>query len=175
MKNDIPPLTHFFRLSDLTQAGSTVTVEAAGDELARLAQWAGIEAVSSFRGEVTLKRNSQTGFVYAAALAASIVQRCVVTLEPVRSRLSRQIVRELILEPKAAPAAGELTLSAGDDDVPETILSPEYDLAAPLLEEFVLAIDPYPRKQGVAFRPPAEPQEKAESPFAVLKSLKKQG
>jgi uncharacterized metal-binding protein YceD (DUF177 family) len=175
MKHDTPPLTHFFRLSDLTQAGSTVTVEATGDELARLAQWADVEAVTSFRAQVTLKRSSQSSFVYEAALVAGIVQRCVVTLEPVRSRLSRQIVRELLLEPKAAPAAGELTLSAGDDDVPETIRSPEYDLAAPLLEEFVLAIDPYPRKQGVAFRLPAEPEEMAESPFAVLKSLKKQG
>jgi uncharacterized metal-binding protein YceD (DUF177 family) len=175
MKNDTPPLSHFFNLSDLTQAGSAVTVEATGDELARLAKWAGVEAVKNFRGQVTLKRSSQSSFVYEAVLSAHIVQSCVVTLEPVRTRLTRQIVRELLLTPKAAASAGELTLSAGDDDVPETIQSPEYDLAAPLLEEFVLAIDPYPRKEGVAFRPPAEPEEKAESPFAVLKSLKKQG
>jgi hypothetical protein len=43
--------------------------------------------------------------------------------------------------------------------VPEEIASLDYDLAAPLLEEFLLAIDPYPRKQGVAFEPPGQPAE----------------
>ena len=56
--------------------------------------------------------------------------------------------------------------------MPETIVSLDYDLAAPLLEEFALAIDPYPRKAGAAFAVPAEPDDAPESPFAVLKTLK---
>jgi hypothetical protein len=41
-----------------------------------------------------------------------------------------------------------------------------------VLEELVLAIDPYPRKPGVAFQPPADEGGQAEHPFAVLKKLK---
>jgi hypothetical protein len=65
-----------------------------------------------------------------------------------------------------------LTVAPGDDDSPEEIESPRYDLAGPLLEEFVLAIA-YPRAAGVAFEA-AVPQTPApESPFAVLKRLKR--
>jgi len=173
MKDDTP-LHHFFDLGDLTQAGSTVEVAARGDELARLARWAGVDAVRTFGATVSLRRMSQTRFGFEADLDADIRQSCVITLEPVQSHITRHVSRELLLAPHAEPQAGELTLSAGDDDVPEAIQSLEYDVAAPLLEEFVLAIDPYPRKAGAAFAPPQEPDDAPESPFAVLKSLKKQ-
>jgi len=169
------PIHHYFNLGDLSQAGSTVTVAAAGDELPRLAQWAGVEAVRKFAATVALRKLSQTRFTFEAELAADIVQNCVVTLDPLKTHIARHIARELLFAPRARPPAGELTLAAGDDDVPETIASLRYDLAAPLLEEFVLAVDPYPRKRGAAFAPPEEPPEAPASPFAVLKSLKGRG
>ena len=43
------------------------------------------------------------------------------------------------------------------------------------MEEFLLAIDPYPRAPGVAFQPPEGMADKPESPFAVLKGLKSGG
>jgi uncharacterized metal-binding protein YceD (DUF177 family) len=173
MKDDQePPLRHIFDLADLSMAGTTVAVEAKGDELARLARWAGVDAVGTFGAVVNLRKLSQTQFAYEAELAADIVQSCVATLEPVETHITRHMTRELHLARRLVPESGELTLSAGDDDVPETIVSPDYDLAAPLLEEFVLAIDLYPRKEGAAFAPPGEPAQAPESPFAVLKALK---
>lgn len=174
MKKTAPPLHHVFDLGDLSQAGANVTIRADKDELRRLAAWAGVDRVKALSAAVTLKKLSQTRFTFEADLDADIVQSCVVTLEPVETHLARRIVRKLHLAPNARPAAGELTLAAGDDDVPETISSLDYDLAAPLLEELVLAIDPYPRKEGAAFAAPAAPSEASESPFAVLKTLKKQ-
>ncbi len=175
MKSISPPLQHMFDLGDVSQAGAAVTVEAGKDDLPRIAAWAGVEAVKSFRGSVDLRRIAVTRFGLEADLEAEIVQNCVVTLEPVTSRIARHIDRELHLVQRAPVDEGELSLAAGDDDVPETITSLDFDLAAPLLEELVLAIDPYPRKPGVAFAPPPEAEEPPESPFAVLKSLKEQG
>jgi uncharacterized metal-binding protein YceD (DUF177 family) len=173
MKNVEPPLQHIYDLGDLSQAGAEVTVAAAPDDLPALAHWAGVDSVKRFAAEVDLRRLSQSRFNYEADLTADIVQSCVVTLEPVETRISRHITRELHLAPRLPKdEVGELTLAAGDDDVPETIQSLDYDLAAPLLEEFVLAIDPYPRKAGVAFDPPIEPEAPQSSPFAVLKALK---
>jgi Predicted metal-binding, possibly nucleic acid-binding protein len=166
------PLQHFFDLGDLTQAGSDVAVVAAPESLESLAEWADVDAVKAFSAAVHLKRVGQNRFALEAELSADVVQACVVTLEPVESHISRKIARELHLSPKLPAEAGELTLSAGDDDVPETILSLQYDLAGPLLEEFALAIDPYPRKEGAAFAPPVDSESAKESPFAVLKALK---
>ena len=175
MKTITPPVQHMFDLGDLSQAGSIVTVQAAPADLPQLAAWAGVEAVRSFKGIVSLRRISHTHFAFEADLEAEVVQNCVVTLEHVTSQIARHLERELQLVPHAPVDKGELTLTAGDDDVPEAITNRNYDLAAPLLEEFALAIDPYPRKGGVAFAQPAEPEEACENPFAVLKSLKERG
>lgn len=169
------PLHHIFDLSDLTHAGSVATVEAGPEERVALAAWAGVESVERFDAQVTLRRLAQTRFNYDAVLTANVTQACVVTLEPVRSQISRQITREMHLAPRFPKESGELTLSAGDDDVPETITGLEYDLAVPLLEEFALAIDPYPRADGAAFTPLGDTEEPQESPFAVLKALKDRG
>jgi uncharacterized metal-binding protein YceD (DUF177 family) len=175
MKHNEPPLQHIFDLGGLSQAGAEVTVKAKAEELPGLAEWAGVDSVKRFMATVSLRRLSQSRFSFEAELTADVVQACVVTLEPVESRISRHITRELQLAPRLPPEAGELTLSAGDDDVPETIASVDYDLAAPLLEEYVLAIDPYPRKAGAAYNPPTEPEASQSSPFAVLKALKDRG
>jgi uncharacterized metal-binding protein YceD (DUF177 family) len=175
MKHIEPPLQHYFELGGLSQAGAEVTVKAKAEELPGLAEWGGVDSVKLFTATVSLRRLSQSRFSFEAELTVDVVQACVVTLEPVESRISRHIIRELQLAPRLPAEAGELTLSAGDDDVPETIASLDYDLAAPLLEEYVLAIDPYPRKAGVAFAVPAAPEAPQSSPFAVLKALKDRG
>jgi uncharacterized metal-binding protein YceD (DUF177 family) len=175
MKTEPAPLEHFYDLGDLTQAGSEVRVVAAPETLPGLAVWAEVEAVKVFSAKVQMKRLGSNRFFFAADLDVDLVQSCVVTLEPVESHISRHLERELHLSPKMPDAAGELTLSAGDEDVPETITSLNYDLAAPLLEEFSLAIDPYPRKEGAAFTPPEGTESAKESPFAVLKALKDRG
>ena len=175
MKREEPPIRQMFDLSDLSQAGTDVAIEAQGDELARLAEWAGVDAVRAFGARVNIRKLNQTRFAYEADLTADIVQSCIVTLEPVETGISRHIERELHITPRVEQEGGILTLAAGDDDVPETIDSTDYDLAGPLLEEFALAIDPYPRKAGVSFTPPAEADAPPESPFAVLKALKDRG
>lgn len=169
------PLKHIFDLGDLTNAGSVAEVKAGPEERVALAAWAGVESVERFGAQVTLRRLAQTRFKLEAILKAEITQACVVSLVPVKSRISREIARELHLAPRLPQESGELSHSAGDDDVPEAISSLEYDLAAPLLEEFSLAIDPYPRADGAAFTPVGDAEEPQQSPFAVLKALKDRG
>lgn len=179
-KQSGPPLQRLFDLGDLSQAGTEIAVEASPDERRAIAGWAGVDSIEAFTATVLLRRLSQTRFSFEADMAAAVTQSCVVTLEPVAAHIARRIARELHQVPRSPSGhvpeeTGELTLSAGDDDVPEPIISLYYDLAAPLLEEFALAIDPYPRKDGAAFVRPAEPEVSQSSPFAVLKALKDRG
>jgi uncharacterized metal-binding protein YceD (DUF177 family) len=171
-----PPFERLYDLGDLSQAGTEVVIEAHGDDLASIAQWIGVDAVEFFKAEVELRRLSQSRFALDAHLVADVVQACVVTLEPVRSRLEREVSRRLFLAPSALrkPRGGEEEWPAApaEDDVAEEISSLRYDLAVPLLEELVLAVDPYPRAPGVVFQAGDEVPDGPESPFAVLKGLK---
>ena len=108
-----------------------------------------------------------------------MVQACVVTLEPVVAKIAHVFTRELHFTGtgRHLPEAADLDLSGHDlsleeEDGPEEIDNMHYDLAGPVLEEFMLALDPYPRCPGVEFDPGAEAVLRPESPFAVLKSLK---
>jgi len=171
-----PPIERLYDLNRLSEAGYETTIALGPEEREKLAAWVDVSNVNKFEGRVSLRRMSSTRFAYMAHLEADLVQACTVTLEPVSSSISMEFTRNLHLVPhvrKMVDFSSELSPAAGDDEVPEEIDSPRYDLAAPLLEEFSLAIDPYPRAPGVAFDVPEEAEEQPESPFAVLGKLKK--
>ena len=170
-----PPMTRFINLSDLTPTGSRIDVTAGPEELEKLSRWADVVAVKAFGAKVDVRKLSLTQFHLAAELTADLEQRCVATLEPVFSHIDWIFARELHYMRRPPGEGGELTLAAGDDETPDEIYDLHYDLAAPLLEELSLAIDPYPRKAGATFEPPAAARLAEQGPFAALKSLKKDG
>ena len=169
------PLTLIYNLGRLGQSGDSATLTADEEQRAGLAKFAGVVAVEEFAGQMTLKKLGPTRFELGFALSAAIVQACVVTLEPVRSRIARDFTRQLHFTPNLRRELKEVVLAPADDEGPEEIDSLHYDLAEPLVEEFLLAIDPYPRAPGVEFAPPEGEGDAAESPFAALKSLKSRG
>ncbi|MBV9570597.1 MAG: hypothetical protein JO056_05075 [Alphaproteobacteria bacterium] len=173
---ETPPFSVPYDLSRLSDAGAEVDVSASEEQRELVAKWAGIDKVGSLAAKVTLGRPAPNRFVYRANLEADITQSCVVTLAPVQSHLSLDISRSLHLS-KAFPraATSQDDLSTGSDEGPEEINSLHYDLAGPLLEEFALAIDPYPRAPGVVFEPPPAETDEAVNPFKVLKTLKRPG
>lgn len=171
MKPDAP-FEKFVELSALSEAGMDIALVPNEAERAQIAAWAEVSAMPHFEAKVTLKRLSPSRFSYAADLKAEVVQPCSVTLEPVTQKIEERFTRELHLThaTRHRPELVELAPGAGDDEAQEEIESTRYDVAGPVLEEFSLAIDPYPRAPGVAYEPP--PDEKPESPFAVLARLK---
>jgi hypothetical protein len=168
------PFSHLYNLNRLGQAGDTVTVTATPAERTALARFADLLRVDAFAGRVELKKTAPNRFRLDFALTADICQACVVTLAEVPSHIERRFLRDLHFSPALRrshepPPAEDVSL---DDDRPEEIDTLHYDLAAPLIEEFLLAIDPYPRAAGVEFQPPGDGDKAPESPFAVLKGLK---
>lgn len=167
------PLSHPYNLNRLGQAGDEVSFSAIDEERAALARFAGVLRVDMFAAHVALRKPAPNRFQLDFILEADIVQACVVSLADVPSHIERRFTRDLHFDPalKRTKEQPEEDLLQ-EDDKPEEIDSLHYDLAAPLIEELVLAIDPYPRAPGVAFEAPKETLPPPESPFAVLKGLK---
>jgi hypothetical protein len=161
-----------YDLADVPDAGFECAIAPGADELCRLAEWAGVEEVVRLAGQIAVRRLSRSRFIIETAFEAEIVQKSVITLEPVRSKIARDFSRTLQLSPEAfADRGGMVAPAAVGDDAPEEIESTRYDLALPLREELSLAIDPYPRAPGESFKAPRE-EDAPESPFAVLEKLK---
>jgi len=172
------PFSLPFDLATLSERGEEFVIALDPAERGAVAAWLGTLGVDRLEATIRLIRESDESFSYAADFLADVVQACVVTLDPVPAHLSGEVKRryrimaKLPLRRRDQPTSVEL--SESDDDT-EILSETEVDLAAPLLEELSLNLDPYPRAPGVAFEPPKEERTPADSPFAVLAKLKEGG
>lgn len=167
------PLERIRDLADLPHAGYESAIVASADELRHLAEWAGVDEVTRLVGHVDIRPQSRTRFLLETDFEADIVQKSVVTLKPLRSTIARSFTRTLQLSPGLQHDADKGGLVTADDEAPEEIDSTRYDLAGPLREELLLAIDPYPRAPGETFALPGE-ADTPKSPFAVLEKLRRE-
>jgi uncharacterized metal-binding protein YceD (DUF177 family) len=126
-----------------------------------------------FAGEVVAE--GRHDWRLEARLAATVVQPCVVTAEPVVTRIETEVVRRFLRE---MPEPTETEAEMPEDDTLEP-LGAVIDPGAVMREALALALPDYPRAPGAElaeadFPPPgAEPIEKARpNPFAVLEHLK---
>jgi hypothetical protein len=175
-----PSFSHFYNLGRLGKAGDTVGFVADPAQRAAIAAWSGVLSVEAFAVTVDIRKLGSTRFRLDYRLTAQVSQACVITLEPVPAALAREFSRQLHFVGTAHRPGSHVELGAGAvfdpeaDEVPEDIESLHYDLAGPALEEYSLALDPYPRSPGAEFPAgtAAEADRGRQSPFAVLKSLK---
>jgi hypothetical protein len=153
-------------------------IEASEAERRSLARRFGLVELRFLAARVTLRRPTQGGLIRLEAdFDAAVVQSCVVTLEPVESRISDRIVLFFGREAAAAKAdPGEIEVSIEADDPPEPIVNGEIDMGEAVAQGLALAIDPYPRKPGAAIGAEAgaaPPAATPPGPFAVLARLRK--
>ena len=86
------------------------------------------------------------------------MQSCVVTLEPVPAHIDEEIAATFLPEEsklgrEGFGQGGEILIDVDGPDSPETFSGDRIDVGALAEEYFGLAIDPYPRKKGVALDP----------------------
>lgn len=168
-----PEAPEFSRPIDVLRigpAGLSLAIEAKADERARLAERMGVNEVRALSADVRLAQRG-AGFAVTVAWRAEIVQECVVTLEPVETRL--EDTAELLFGPSDAgpkAKAEEVEIDPDAADPPEPIVDGQIDVGEVVAEQLALGIDPYPRKPGAVFdheRAELVPEPKV-NPFAVL-------
>ena len=173
--SDQPPYTYPFELAGLSERGAELTLSPDGDERARIAAWLGALEVPRLAATVRLARLDDGVYQYEAEFIADVVQACVVTLEPVPAHHTGTATRRyrvIAKGPRRRPPRDVENEPGEDQDAPEALSSSFLDLAAPVLEELSLILDPYPRAPGVTFEPPKDEPRSADNPFAVLAKLK---
>jgi hypothetical protein len=169
-----------FDLGLVPERGKELVLVPSESERAAIAEWLRVESLGKLEATIQISRHAENEYSYAAHFEADIVQACVVTLAPVSAHISGDASRDFRVRPrqtgsrrrKAAAEPQAIDISILEDDGPELLDSPIVDVAAPLLEELSLALDPYPRAPGVVFEPPPEEEEPVNHPFAVLERLK---
>jgi hypothetical protein len=165
------------RLEDVPEEG--VRFDASADERTRaaIASLAGLRALPSLVGAFSVTRHGGGGLHVVGDITASVVQTCVVTLEPVENEIKEPV--DLVFAPGGgtvpadpdAPARGS---ERGAREPPEELVDGSVDLGALATEFLILGIDPYPRKPGVVFEG-VSVGEAGSSPFAALAKWREKG
>jgi uncharacterized metal-binding protein YceD (DUF177 family) len=137
--------------------------------------------VDSFGADLQIGRWKRDGVRIKGRVRANIVQSCVVTLDPVPSEIDESFEQIFVpenskLARRPANDAGEMVLDPDGPDLPESFTGDTIDAGEVVTEFAALAIDPYPRKEGIEFADHIEDtgeNDKKPSAFAALKDWKK--
>jgi len=171
--SDTHPFARHLALSAISPAGGDREFVATESERAAIVEEFGLVELRSLAGHLHLKRSGDLVTI-EGRIVAEAVQSCVVSLQPVVERIDQAFTRRLMRGQPAEPSTVEETIEIGEDDPPDVFAGDSIDVGLVLLEEFALALDPYPRAPGVEFVVPLEAAaDEPDSPFAVLKSLGK--
>lgn len=162
--------SHRVARQDVPEEGLHVNLE--GDQAVRaaLAKTAGLRDLPRLQASFDLTRRPDDAIHVTGEVSATVVQDCVVTLEPIEQNLLEAI--DLVFVPQAADQGQGPDVNLGEGEPPETMAGGTVDLGAIATEYFLLGVDPYPRKAGAEFKS-ASAGGPAESPFAALAALKK--
>ncbi|SEW21781.1 Uncharacterized ACR, COG1399 [Aliiroseovarius sediminilitoris] len=174
---DALPFTHPIRVADLP-TGRPTQFELVPDQAAcdAIADDLGITGVRKLRFTGQLKPLGKHDWQMAADLGATVVQDCVVTLNPVTTRIDDTVERRW-LSHFNEPAGGEEVEMPEDDSV--DALRDVIDLGQVMIEALALALPLYPRVEGAEIQASvfAEPGTKPMTdddakPFAGLSELR---
>lgn len=139
------------------------SVEAAADELVPIATRLQLPAVATLRCDFHLRRSERSVIEASGMLRAVVTRVCVVTLDEFEQAVAEPF------EVRFVPAGSES--ESEDPDTPDEIPYPAgaIDLGEAAIEQLALALDPYPRKPGLA--EPDESESDIPHPFAALAAL----
>jgi len=161
------------KLSEVPEDGRRIDLAPDAATRAAVAGFAGVLDVPRLQADFNLSRVGADSLRVAGQVSATVVQRCVVTLDPVHNEVEEEI--NLVFAPPAREDAAAKALQSPDAEDPvEELRHGAVDLGAIATEFLVLGLDPYPRKPGATFDSPAEDDPSAH-PFAALASLKAGG
>ncbi|MEL6685167.1 MAG: DUF177 domain-containing protein [Pseudomonadota bacterium] len=142
----MPPLPKsHLRLADLATRKPTVfELVPTADERKAVAEALSIVGIKKLRFAGELVPQGRTDWVMSADLGATVVQNCVVTLDPVTTRIDEAVARSYVADlPEIAASEVEMPDDDTVEALPETL-----DLAAVMTEALSLALPPYPRSEG---------------------------
>jgi uncharacterized metal-binding protein YceD (DUF177 family) len=168
-----PRTPEFSRPVDLARLGREEAlheIAASEAERAALARRFGLLSLDRFEARVRLRRLAGGMVRLAAAFEADLVQECVITLEPVPSRLEERFS----LVYGALEATTEVILDEAEETV-EPLEGDRIDIGEAVAQQLSLALDPYPRAPDAALDAAPTSETASPSPFAALAERAKKG
>lgn len=163
-------------MAEVPERGLDIGRKANDGERARLAAALEILAIDNLTLSGRIVPRGAGHFRLDGRLHASVVQACVVSLDPIASRLDVPLAIDLV--PAGEIAAAAVADDAADDPLAARLAEPiengVVDLGDIVFQEMSAALDPYPRLPDAELerREATGDDPDAANPFAKLRALK---
>ena len=167
------PWSATVRLDDIGETGRHVELDAGEAVRTALAKPAGVDAIERLVARFDLTWRGRDRLRVSGEVSGTVRQSCVVTLEPVMNDINEPIDVTFALSREPISESTEIDIDAAPSEEVELLVGNAVDLGLIATEFFLLGIDPYPRKPGVAFDAPKAAADPAGHPFAALAALQK--
>lgn len=173
-KHEEPLLDARIRIDNIPPEGREIEVRADEAQRAAIAERLNISAVDKLEAKLKLTR-FRGGLRVEGRLDAITEQPCVVSFVPVKQAIGEEVERVFLPaaeQPAVSMTHPEVYIDLEADELPDYFEGHEVDLSEALVETVALALDPYPRAEGVSVEDLDLPEDDGdESPFSSLKSL----
>ncbi|MEM6587927.1 MAG: DUF177 domain-containing protein [Pseudomonadota bacterium] len=183
MRMNTVPITHTklvpIKVSKLSpKASFPFDLQPTGADLATLQEDLGLLSLRKLRLSGEIAASGSTDWALNAKIGATVVQPCVVTLEPVTTRIDEPVSRLYVKRWPSEEDLGEEVEMPEDDSLER--LGEEIDVYAVLQEALALALPVYPRSgdaevEGLEARPEGARAITSidDDAFSALSDLKK--
>ena len=149
------PTVEFSRpvpLHSIGDNGTEIRIEADAAERARLSERFGILGLDSLSAELRLTaEEGRTLIRLEGTLVAEVIQACVVTLEPLKSRIEGPLERLYTTAEESEPEPAGEDFDVDAEEPPEPIADKKIDVGEAVSEQLALELPPFPRKPGIDF------------------------
>jgi hypothetical protein len=157
------------RIEEVPETGLGMHLSADKDMREKIARIADVLALPRLEADFMITRRGR-GLRVVGEVSATVEQTCVISLDPIENRITEPVA--LVFEPAADSDLTGLARGEPEGEPPELLQGDCVDLGALATEFLLLGIDPYPRKPGATFAPPAAAAA-TDGPFAALAALKR--
>jgi hypothetical protein len=158
------------RLEDVPETGLHLELVADEHVRAGLAALTGVTDMPRLEAVLDVFRRGN-GLRVTGRVSATVGQTCVITLEHLQNEVDEPIDVTFTPPSAADVAMEELSEERDTDEPPEVLSDGTADVGEIAAEFLMLGVNPYPRKPGAEFTPPAN-QGAPASPFAALGRLR---
>jgi len=172
--NPAVELSRPLAVDKISAGGIEENLRADEKERTRLAKRFGLLALKDLQANLSVTPARGHMFAVKGRMEADVVQQCVVTLEPLHAHIHQDI--DVLFAPpemlEAGPGAPHADM---DEEETEAIVDGIIDLGELIAQHLGIALDPYPRKPGLAYVEAEYGSGEKVNPFAKLRGLTKIG
>jgi uncharacterized metal-binding protein YceD (DUF177 family) len=170
-----------FNVAKIPRKGERIQFVAEAEQFAQIADYLDVDGVSSFDAKLEITPWRKGGIKVEGHINAEMTQTCSITLEAMNTKINHSFDQWFVhqgsrLAQPQLNEEGEIIVDLENPDLPDTYENDTIDFGMVILEQAVLAVDPFPRVEGAEFETvttEADDEDgKPASPFAVLEQLK---